>query len=190
MLWAILIGTVILSGVLFYYWTRCQEKVRQSRLRKLLKALIPGLNIVGLKYWVDYGTLLGLYREGDIIRHDSDVDVCLYPRDVNERLAEKMISLIDLLGSEFELRYYPKDEGLNLYRVFHSGVYADLYETVLVDDSYVDISGSLPSDLLGSGNILEWCGLEIHVPENVPGTLSWRYGPDYMKPKRGVSNSN
>jgi hypothetical protein len=188
MLWAILIGLVVLLGVLLYYWIIYREKIRQAKLRKLLKALLVGLNTVGIKYWVDYGTLLGLYREGDIIRHDTDVDVCLYPRAENERLAEKMISLMDLLGSDFELRYYPKDHGLNLYRIFSSGVYADFYETVLVNGSYVDISGSLPSDLLGSGSIMDWSGLDVHVPENVPDVLSWRYGRDYMRPKRGVSN--
>ena len=28
-----------------------------------------------LKWWVDFGTLLGLIREGDIIRGDNDVDI-------------------------------------------------------------------------------------------------------------------
>ena len=188
MLWAILVGLVVLLGVLLYYWIRYQEKIRQTKLRKLLKALIVGLNTVGLKYWADYGTLLGLYREGDIIRHDTDVDICLYPRLENEGLAEKIISLMDLLGSDFQLRYYPKVEGLNLYRVFHLGVYADLYETVMDSGFYKDVSGKLPVGLLGSDGVLMWKGLDVKVPEKVPEVLEWRYGKSYMTPRRFVSN--
>jgi len=33
------------------------------------------LQTLGIHYWIDAGTLLGLYRDGQLIPHDSDIDV-------------------------------------------------------------------------------------------------------------------
>jgi lipopolysaccharide cholinephosphotransferase len=36
----------------------------------------------GLQYWADAGTLLGTVRDGAIIAHDDDMDVCMYEEDI------------------------------------------------------------------------------------------------------------
>ena len=39
--------------------------------------VIQALNETDITYWVDFGTLLGIHREGDIILLDNDADICI-----------------------------------------------------------------------------------------------------------------
>ena len=48
---------------------------RRERMRFALRHVINFLNSENATYWLDYGTLLGVVREGDIMAHDGDVDV-------------------------------------------------------------------------------------------------------------------
>ena len=41
----------------------------------ILNRGIKILESMGLKYWISAGTALGLYRDGDFIPHDTDIDV-------------------------------------------------------------------------------------------------------------------
>src|SRR5260221_3266175 len=50
---------------------------RQKILRRCLREVCDILNRGGVDYWCDYGTLLGYYRDGDVIRTDYDIDLCL-----------------------------------------------------------------------------------------------------------------
>jgi phosphorylcholine metabolism protein LicD len=45
------------------------------------------LDRLGVEYWADFGTLLGMYREKDIIKHDNDVDVVVLDPDWDTLLA-------------------------------------------------------------------------------------------------------
>ena len=51
---------------------------RQRQLRQCLLDTCDILNAAGLDYWCDFGTLLGYYRDHDVIRTDYDVDLCLF----------------------------------------------------------------------------------------------------------------
>lgn len=45
-----------------------------------------------VKWWIDCGTLLGLYRDGDIIHNDKDCDVCV---DLSTITKEWLIDLLE-----------------------------------------------------------------------------------------------
>ena len=50
-------------------------------LRNLLIKTVPILNNNNIEYWIDFGTLLGLHRDKDIIIGDTDCDICIWKKD-------------------------------------------------------------------------------------------------------------
>ena len=48
------------------------------------KYVLDYLKKEGVKYWIDYGTLLGAVRDGNIIPWDKDMDVGVYHHDLNK----------------------------------------------------------------------------------------------------------
>jgi len=74
------------------------KEKRRENLRELLERIASQLEKDGIKYWLDYGTLLGATREGDIILWDEDVDLgCL---DIDRKRIENSLSKIK------EIRWY------------------------------------------------------------------------------------
>lgn len=51
------------------------QQVRRRLLRRLLQEVCPLLDAAGIPYWADFGTLLGMYREKDLILYDNDADI-------------------------------------------------------------------------------------------------------------------
>lgn len=177
---------VLLILLILFFMSRKQiERYRHKELRKLALSVIPKLNEHKINYWVDYGTLLGIIREGDIIKHDEDVDICLIP---DENLGKKLQTIVDEIK---ENKYYLEYHTWGAYRIRKNIlVYADLYIMELKDNHYVDISGKLPLDLAGNFTYIDWKGISVRVPEKIHETLVWRYGKDYMTPVRSKRNEN
>jgi len=71
----------------------------------LLKAK-AALDEVGVMFWLDYGTLLGVYRDGKLISYDTDVDVGVFLKDYSP----KIIEAFEKHGFQYE-RKIVVDEG-------------------------------------------------------------------------------
>lgn len=48
---------------------------RRGMLRQMLIELCPNLSHV--TYWLDFGSLLGIHRDGDLILYDNDIDLAI-----------------------------------------------------------------------------------------------------------------
>jgi len=180
---------VILLVLLFFDIRYLLGIHRQNTLREIALDTIQAFNDNKVDYWVDYGTLLGIVREGDIIRHDTDVDICVVDSpDMHIKLRNAMKD-IHKKDKGYVFTYHP----WGAYRISKGlpiSYFADIYLTNKIEDRYVDPTGSLPIDLLGSRQYIEWKGISIRVPEDIHGTLKWRYGDDYMIPRKGMTNIN
>ncbi len=44
-----------------------------------------------LKYWIGQGTLLGIIREGNLIDWDHDIDICMWPEEIEK---EKIVNIL------------------------------------------------------------------------------------------------
>lgn len=65
----------------------------KKKLLDLLKRLVNCLAILGIEYWLDGGSLLGLYRHGGIIPWDEDIDIGILLKD-----EDKLLEGVDLLA--------------------------------------------------------------------------------------------
>ena len=66
-----------ITATLFHHNGLARAWLIRSRLRRLARAVLDALEAEDVPHWVDFGTLLGIVREDDIILGDNDVDICL-----------------------------------------------------------------------------------------------------------------
>lgn len=87
-------------------------------VRDMLSTLMEALDEASVPYWVNYGTLLGAIREGDIIDGDDDADLGMEERhldkvwgssSVHEALAGKGFKLVRSMNND--LKVYPVRSG-------------------------------------------------------------------------------
>lgn len=55
---------------------QCLEETCKKDNIDLLQFVTSGMHARGIEYWLDFGGLLGVVREGDMIKGDDDMDIC------------------------------------------------------------------------------------------------------------------
>lgn len=68
------------------YYLYCFEKRKKSFLAYGHETLLKAKNALeseNLFFWLDYGTLLGAYREHDFIKYDFDLDIGMWLKDAD-----------------------------------------------------------------------------------------------------------
>jgi lipopolysaccharide cholinephosphotransferase len=60
--------------------------------------VVASLEDAGIPYWIDSGTLLGLYRDGKLIASDNDVDIGVYIRPEDE--VQLLLETLGQLGHQ------------------------------------------------------------------------------------------
>lgn len=98
----------------------------QSRKIEILQHLFREVNGLlrksGEEYWLDFGTLLGNYRENGIIPHDIDVDFGMH-----ERSYEKVLNLKSVLPAS--IKFYDTSQNHRGPKIYFSykGFDVDIY---------------------------------------------------------------
>jgi phosphorylcholine metabolism protein LicD len=179
----IIILVIILVIVIYkiFHW-----KIIRIILRKLCLDVIKSLNTHKIDYWVDFGTLLGIYRDNDIILGDNDIDIIVVD---SEELHRKM----EMVGNDMINKCYKfKKMEWSAYRVYYYTYHVDIYinKKDISTGEYIGATGkdsNIPIKLIDSTKWSTWkkYNLDIKVPSDLKGTLEWRYGKDYMTPKHG-----
>ncbi len=171
-------------------WERLPSCCRRHLLG-LLDATVRILEEAGILFWLDFGSLLGAYREGGIIEHDDDIDLGVRREDAPRILALRD----DFAAVGCSLEPYA-EEGLPLgvirvYRGTVNALHLDLFlwkeEAGTMENSlhFMRRSGFSSQALDGLQTIV-FEGRALPCPADVPGFLEERYGPDYMTPIRGL----
>lgn len=139
-----------------------------------------------IKYWLDWGTLLGAVRNGRMIPWDYDIDLGMFHDD-----AQRLIALSpDIAKDGFDLtafwcntyvhiiRFFTKEHGLN----FHIDIYPWIVvgETVRAVDNLNRIRTMIELTDLDS---VEFEGAKYPCPQNPEKSLLHRYGTDWRIPK-------
>ncbi|MDE7414475.1 MAG: LicD family protein [Muribaculaceae bacterium] len=184
-------------------WRRYYHIERKKQIKNFLHngvTLLKEINSLcsreGIKIWLEFGTLLGAYRENDFIKHDYDIDMGAFFKD-KEKLEEC------LLSNGFEL--------LREFRIIEDGKMVGAeqtysYKAVMIDIFYFHILGEDKIKLNsftpifddkkyeGRAEIRErimpysglkkilFKGIECYIPKNTSLYLSKYYGENFMIP--------
>jgi len=141
----------------------------------------------GIRYWLDYGTLLGAVREKDLIDYDTDVDLGMLYSDLGKLLDLK--ERIERDGFVFR-----KDHSAEFYRIALSeknSLHADIFlwkrnpDGILFRENYMKKDDNKGKDF-PEGMVLKLEEREIDgrmypVPSGPEEFCRFRFGDDWRK---------
>lgn len=157
----------------------------------------------GVPYWLMFGTLLGAYREHGLIKHDDDIDLGMFAKDLNSTFIDKLVAS----GFTFRGLKMTTDRRYRSLKIFYHGIQVDIYGFTCEDNECKHITGLSTQPLDGH----DWLysktvnkyrvrlvhvifeGLELcqfgksffMVFQNASKVLEDWYGEDFMIPVKG-----
>lgn len=163
------------------------QHLRRRNLRHLVKIVSPVLDDMGIQYWADFGTLLGMYREKDIILHDNDADIVLLDPDWDALLPKLRSALpgcrvFTVVPSEdASIRWIRVLSGVGVMDLY-GGYYTPGAPTVSIPQGHGDLC-DVPAGLVFPLGRMTFQGTSVSVPGDVTGVLTHRYGETFMVPR-------
>ena len=176
----------VLLAVGVFALTPAIDRRRQRVLRHVVADVCRVLDEYDVDYWCDFGTLLGLYRDGDIIGGDKDADLCI--------LASEKPRVMALAGVLARQGYVLTDRGGRSGKVLRvhdrrTWYYVDLYEFVSDGDVLRSAIASpqedIPAALVANKARASFLGAPVRVPADIRAVLMHRYGAGFERPRRG-----
>lgn len=137
-------------------------------IRELLIKLIGEFENAGVEYWVDFGSLLGIMREKDVILGDNDGDVCIL--ESNKENTEKVERIVKNMGGKFF------DWGA--FRVYNGLIFIDIF-LVKEDSEEFKIVDKYIHPIVQRQVSLGGCSFVASLPNNASGMLEERYGQNW-----------
>ncbi len=180
------------------------KKKHRRRLAKhgsdAIKSLKLALDESGLRYWIEFGTLLGAVRDGGFIGHDLDIDLAV-------AYGESLPDLDRVFEHHgFRLKSFFEHEGKLLEKTYvhDKKVEVDIFVAYEVDDKFIvydcvwdkdpDINRQEVRNTLGGSPCYEnrmshfglqpyeFLGVSLYAPDNIEQHLTELYGEGYMTP--------
>ena len=185
-------------------WMKKRIKFFLEEADEILKVFSETLNTNGIPFWLEFGTLLGYYRERGFIKHDFDFDFGCFLTDaskIKEILTKNGFTLIREFNSlkdggieecylykhtTVDVFYFRKDENKGT-------MFCNTFRC-LTDDIYVNKIGKAQVkrvDFPDSGfELAEFKGCSVHIPKNSSEHLKSHYGEDFMTPSVSYVSHN
>ena len=151
---------------------------------------------VGTPLFLMYGTLLGLYRDGDFIPGDDDFDVGYVSAKTNPHAVRKEAKgiMLKLAKAGFTVTLNRRGKP---FRLSHPAVPGDIHldaRPVWYQDGKVwaqrQAALELPLDGLREVEKTEFRHIEVYIPRKTKKFLKAYYGPGWKKPDPGYSNAS
>ena len=158
-------------------------------------ALATGL---GVRFWLDAGTLLGAHREHDFIGHDTDLDIGVYAEqlptwedvaDLIEQMRLHEFTLYHTLGQPnycFEMAFKRKNIKLDIFWYYQE---AGRRKTHMQKNGGRNGKSDLITldftvDVINELHNINFLGHEFPVPLRTEDYLIMRYGDDWKIPNK------
>jgi len=177
------------------------RKRKQDYKNNALETLLHAkdcLDNAGLFFWLDFGTLLGAYREKDFIKHDMDIDISMFAKDIEAAKKAmvqggfKLIRTFEVLDDPtgVEQTYAYNGVSLDIYFYIEEGdlMYCSAFYWQKEDD--FRFGGAVEASVkkwfcpnTGFAPIM-FQGREFNAPKDIVKYLTVNYGPGFMKPDK------
>lgn len=188
-------------------WCRLSDekvkKIRRDNLQKngveTVKTVQEILESTGVFFFFDMGTLLGIVREGRLLRHDMDIDIAAVVGSEEEKAAlrEALVARgcairysysIEELGTveesfmmsdiKFDINYYIREDDRDVCYL--------MYEEPGREYKHGELSVvKLSSPHISVLEKKDFNGTMINVPKNAEDYLAVRYGENWRIPDKG-----
>ncbi len=136
----------------------------------------------GIRYWMDFGTLLGAFRERNLIAHDTDIDICVMSDQAP--VVENLLNGLIAAGTLGRGTWTP---GV-AYRVgFHQMLLPiDIIVAQQIGPTIhfpFEQGFDTPAFFYDELEAISLGGESFPCPRHLPQLLELRYGDDYMMPQ-------
>lgn len=167
-----------------------------EHLQELLEFTSELLERNGIRYWLDFGTLLGAVREGAFIPWDADVDVGIHA--VDRAAVCAMRADVEAAGYRFNdhveaairIEYSERNaQHIDLFLWYEQGDVLASHEDPIFEWPGMHDRSTFPRHFVEPMEAIELYGRRYPVPTPTHEFLvEHRYGPDYLTPTRPILN--
>lgn len=163
---------------------------------ELLRVFATAMNTSGVLFWLEFGSLLGFYREHDFIKHDCDIDFGVFLKDV-----ERVRAVLKNVGFKLIHLYQASDGGVEeCYKYKHTTIdvfyfredrdllYCNSFSTVSYNYFVEKIIKNKKChvkriDIPNQSFIrTQFKGVDVYVPIDCEKHLKMHYGKNFMIP--------
>ncbi len=164
------------------------EAIREEILLGTQRALTDLTEGCGVEAYLNYGALLGAVRDGAMIAHDSDTDVCYVSRTD---------SPADLILQSYRIERELRARGWNLLRMSGGDLklllplsdgrecHIDIFVAFWVDGTFYQLgnrSGRLPEEVIVPLSTITLHGHDFPAPADPEAMLAFLYGENWRVP--------
>ena len=148
------------------------NEIGEEKILNELKVIIPLLD--GYNWYYSAGTALGLYRDGHLIKHDTDIDIEILINGDNIKSLNNQLSLNNL--AFIRGQYDENDKYMQLCYRMKCGFIFDIYFYYREGDLWVNHNEH--------GKLI----MKDELLNNPEKYLEFRYGKNWRIPKRSKGN--
>lgn len=185
---------------------RKDEKRMNEHFRKssdsVFNLIYDTLNEANVEFWPEFGTLLGIYRENDFLKHDLDFDFGTF--EENHDLIHSLLTNVGfVLKHKYEGVNHPEIKEVSYeyngvgvdFFYFLRGVEKDVCHTFILSDAKMNRSDSTFKVKVFAFNKIiltdySFKGRTIQVPNDTREHLIVSYGPSFMTPDKNFKSIN
>jgi phosphorylcholine metabolism protein LicD len=171
---------------------------------KLLNDVTDVLDKYDVKYWLDFGTLLGIVRENRILPWDDDIDISIFESDI-EIMKTKVMPEIKKLRYRGYIRDFSdsvaplKAGNLRSFKVRNNRLFflrgyvkLDIFVLYNIDKKLYWVEHgephSSPEELLVEFDTIKFNGKDYRIPKDYDKYLTYHYG-DWRTPNKDYNSS-
>lgn len=157
--------------------------MKLSNRHKFLFEVKDMLERNGVEYWIDFGTLLGFYRQGDFLDTDPDIDIGV-KREDRDKVIEAMLEISQSYkvstrvenGCLVGYKIYCEDTWIDIAFYFKTG--NKRIWTISQWDKVMVFDEKFFNELQD----LEVKGVIFKIPNHIEELMVLKYGEDWKRP--------